>query len=267
MTRHIVFSMSAAGSLREALRLAEKPGTAMGLGDDLSFGPIDDVNTAARLAFIDEVLNYDFSDEAEAMDDFWAYALDVRQPRIVWLSRWSAQEYCGFLEWLSRNGDAAFQLIDLSDVIIPVPNAPYRQVPVHSTAALTHGEINDNALWDLAKTPPAALLHAWGLLWRKLRADNAPLRVLTATGLQSAGLDYFDADLMKHVGRRFVPAGAVVGRTLGEMDDDRVRKGGVRQCGDTLLFSRVRTLVEEGVLEAQGDIYEPGFEVRRRQNV
>ena len=266
MTRHIVFSMSALVSLREALRLAEKPDTVVGLIDDLSYGPIG-AETRTRLAFVDEVLNYDLNDLAEVIDAFWDEVLDTSQPRIVWLSRWSAQEYCGFLQFLSLNNGAQFKLVDLSDVTIPVPNAPYRQVPVRCTAALTATEFNDNALWDLAKSTPQTLLDAWALLWRKLRADNAPLRVLTAAGLLSAGIDYFDGNLMKHVGRRWGFASNVVGRTMADMDSDDVRRGGVRQCGDTLLFSRVRTLVEEGVLEAQGDIYEPGFEVRRPQGV
>ena len=227
-------------------------------------GPIGNAGYRERAYALDDILIYDMHDLRDQIEDFWTQALDASDERIVWLSRWSAQEYCGFLQWLYRNGDGWFRLADLSDVTIPVPNAPYRQVPVKCASLVRAEEFADNALWDLARTPPQGLLDAWRLLWRKLAADDAPLRVITEAGLVSAPLDYFDADLLKHVGRRWVTASRVVGSVLADMMDG-FRKGGVYQCGDLLLFSRMAELVETGTLEAQGDIYETSFEVRRPQ--
>src|SRR5262245_11950554 len=47
---------------------------------------------------------------------FWRAALAEDVCRIAWISRRSAPEYCGFLEWLWRLGDLACEVIDLTDM-------------------------------------------------------------------------------------------------------------------------------------------------------
>ncbi len=55
-TLHVVFGLSAAGSLREALKRAELPDKVVGLIDDFSYGPTDPVGIKARQAFVEDVL-------------------------------------------------------------------------------------------------------------------------------------------------------------------------------------------------------------------
>lgn len=262
--QHIVFSMSAGGSLVAALELAGKSDGVLKCPDDLSYGPIADAHPDARLQFIEDVLDYtwdgDFSDLTRS---FWQQALDTSRDRIVWLSRRSTMEYGGFLEWLTRNGQTPFRLVDLTDVKIPDPNAPATLAPVGWTARVPAEDIYKSALWSLAKAPDPADLASWIALWSRLRAENAPLRIITDDGLVSAPLDHFDANLLSHVGSEWTRANRVVGETLAALQAQQVGGGAVSQCGDLVLFARLRDLVEQGALDSQGDIYGPQLKVRR----
>lgn len=124
-------------------------------------------------------------------------------------------------------------------------------------------DIYKNALWSLAKAPDPADLASWAALWSKLRAENAPLRILTDDGLVSAPLNHFDADLLSHVGSEWTRANRVVGETLAALQSQQVGGGAVSQCSDLVLFARLRALVEQGALDSQGDIYSPQLKVRR----
>ena len=262
--QHIVFSMSAGGSLVAALELAGKSEGVLKLPDDLSYGPIGDAQPNARLQFIEEVLDYPWDGHfSELTHCFWQQALDTSHNRIVWLSRRSTMEYCGFLEWLSRNGQAPFFLVDLTDVTIPDPKHPDTLIPVGWTSQLPAEQIYQNALWSLAKIPDPADLALWTAQWSKLRAENAPLRIITEDGLVSAPLDHFDAELLSHVGSEWARAQRVVGETLAALQAHQVRGGRVSQCGDLALFARLRDLVEQGALDFQGDIYGSQLKVRR----
>jgi hypothetical protein len=49
---------------------------------------------------------------------------------------------------------------------------------------------------------------------------------------------------------------------LGDTMFESFRERGFFQCGDLVLFMRVRALVEQGTLEGLGDPYERDFKVR-----
>jgi len=76
------------------------------------------------------------------------------------------------------------------------------------------------------------------LQWRRLRAENAPFRVVTPAGLASAPIDYFDQLLMERVTSEWRKVARVVGDTMGL---------------DIVLLRRVMALIDEGKLLAEGD--------------
>lgn len=259
--QHIIFSMSAGGSLVAALKLAGKSDGVLKYPDDLSYGPIADARPDTCLQFVEDILGYAWDDDlSDLTRSFWQQALDTSHNRIVWLSRRSAMEYCGFLKWLTRNGQASFLLVDLTDVKIPDPNAPATLLPVGCTARVPAAQIAKNALWSLAKVPDPADLASWIALWSQLRAENAPLRIITDDGLVSAPLDHFDADLLSHIGSEWTRANRVVGETMAALHAQQL---GGAQCNDLVLFARLRNLVEQGALDSRGDIYGPQLQVRR----
>ena len=112
-TVHIIFSESAGGSLRYALRDRSEEFVLV-LPDDLSFGPISPYDPEARKAYFkslyagieDEVGYMTQSPEAEKfwnrVKDFWKQVSETEAEKIVWFTRRSVFEYTGFLELLSR---------------------------------------------------------------------------------------------------------------------------------------------------------------------
>ena len=262
---HVVFGLSAAGSVREALKRADRPDKVVALVDDFSYGPTDSSDIKARQTFIEDVLRYDFEDEGirKMRKAFWRKSLDFKQRRIIWLSRWSTMEYCNFLVWLERNGDAPFELVDLTDTWLPSWRDSSISEPVGSTSSVRTDQFMEHRLWDRAQPRTGQQLHDWMRLWFGLRTENAPLRIITPDGLVSAPIEHFDAELLAHIADDWTDARRAVGETMGAMMNNSFRKGGVYQCGDLVLFSRVRRLVEAGVLEKKGRLNSATFKVRR----
>jgi hypothetical protein len=83
--------------------------------------------------------------------------------------------------------------------------------------------------------------------WRRLKADNAPFRVVTATGLVSAPMDYFDPSLLERATPEWKRVARVIGETMVYTDEPYM------QVGDLMLRTRVSVLVNEGKLLADGD--------------
>ena len=118
-TLHIVFNPSAAAGLREALRQAGRGERVVGLFDCLSFGPINPPDPELRRKWVEEELGYTGWEEVVGeATSFWSEALSIGNRRIAWLSRRSAQEYAGFLEWLWRLGEEPTEVVDLTDVMV-----------------------------------------------------------------------------------------------------------------------------------------------------
>jgi hypothetical protein len=53
-------------------------------------------------------------------------------------------------------------------------------------------------------------------LWRQLRAENAPLRVVDADGLRSAPITFFDQQLLSFAKASWQKPARIIGYTLAE---------------------------------------------------
>jgi hypothetical protein len=249
---HVLFSPSAAGGLRRALSLAGRPDRVVCSFDHLGFGPINPADSALRVKWVREELGFtDWEVVMAQTDVFWNEALTPGR-KIAWMSCRSSLEYTGFLEWLRRLGDEACEVVDLTDVMIVDRSQDGRPTPPRlalSLALLPAQQILDNGLLDRAEPlTPTARRH-YRETWQRLRAENAPLRVLTPDGLVSAPISAFDPLLLSCASRNWQKAARVVGEALAkEMDD------GLLQIGDLLLVARVSSLVETGLLESRGDL-------------
>jgi uncharacterized protein DUF1835 len=118
---HIVFGESAGGTLRLALRRAGRDDEILSFNDDLRFGPIKPPVPIDRALWARAELYFPTQGVAEldeTLGRFWDSAWSA--PRhVVWFSRRTACEFCGFLEWVSQMGSQSYQVIDLTDVGIP----------------------------------------------------------------------------------------------------------------------------------------------------
>jgi hypothetical protein len=256
---HIVFTEAGAVGLREALKASGRDDAVVCLADNLSFRPIDSTDPEARRTWVEKELRFtgwpstpedegdrgweDVSVKARA---FWNESFSQRHRKLVWMSRRSAMEYAGFLEWLWRLGDAPCEVVDLTEA--EITNGPPRGPTLAvSVGVLSPDQIRSNNLWDLAAPLQMPERHRYHDLWRQLRSENAPLRVIDGDKLVSAPITFFDSLLLSKVKTNWLKVAKVVGDALTDQT-----MGDVFQTGDVVLAARINSLVKNGVLEFQG---------------
>jgi hypothetical protein len=251
---HVVFNPSAAAALRPALEKAGRDDQVVALFDDLNFGPINPPDPRIRAAWVDAHLGYSGWEEMdEKNNNFWAWAVSSEGRRVVWVSKRSSQEYAGFLEFVWRVGDGSCEIVDLTDVMISRRSGPSSLVSLSraiTLAILPPDQILENRLVERAEDLTPGMRSEYRALWRSLRADDSALRVADGRGgLTSAPISFFDDQLQRSATGEWRSAARIVGDIL-----ERFWSDAVVQTGDLVLVSRLRALVEAGVLESRGDL-------------
>jgi hypothetical protein len=246
---HFVFTPSGAGCLVQAIKRAGRDDQVIVSFDDMSFGPINPPERSLRAKWVESELgraDWDcFTDDPERLWDEGRFP-NVR--KVAWLTRRSAKEYAGFLDWLWRLGDQPCDVIDLTDIMISYHTEEGEPRPrlALSVAMLSPERICEDNLWDLAE-PLETTARAQHLgVWRQLRLENAPLRVLDGNRLVSAPISFFDSLLMSFVTEDWQKVARIVGKSLACGTDDSL------PINDILLRPRVNALVESGRLEIRG---------------
>jgi hypothetical protein len=244
-TVHIVFSFSAAKNLGDALGKVGRTDHVAAFPDNLSYGPINPPAAEIRAKWSEEELQHTYwAQLAPLIETFWTDALASGTRRVAWMSRQSTSEYSGFLEWLWRIGDGDLQIVDLTNAHIvskgrdgqlrpPQPALPLALIPADT--------IVRSALWDLARPITLAERQSYQNLWQRLKAENAPLRVLKEGKLVSAPISYFDPLLLSCVTTEWRKAMRLVGDALGSLLDENCF-----QTTDIILCARIRALVQAG---------------------
>lgn len=192
----------------------------------------------------------DWRDADAARAGFWAAALDPGRRRVAWWSWRPAQEYCGFLAFVSRLGDGACDAVDVSEAHItrPARHGAAGRTMAGSLGMFTPEAILENGL--LGRAEPLAPGRRAGLLglWSRSRAEDAPLRAPTGGGgVVSAPLSFYDDELLHHTPREWWPTARTVAEVLAEFLDT-----GLYRVGDRLLAARVHALAAAGRIELRG---------------
>ncbi|MEA2913369.1 MAG: hypothetical protein QOJ15_5450 [Bradyrhizobium sp.] len=249
-TLHFVFSPSGGANLVEALEQAGRDDQVVTFFDDLSFGPIDPPDSVSRAKWVEDELGRTGWDEMTTESERgWQEALSPDRRKVAWLTRRSAMEYAGFLEWLWRIGDAPCEVVDLSEVEIAC-RPEHRPRPPRLAMCLGmlhHDTIRDHKFWELAEPLQTTERHRYRDLWQQLRSENAPLRISDGEKLVSAPMSFFDSVLMSYVTDKWQQVSRVVGPAMASQMDDWVI-----QTGDMFLAVRVNALAKNGRLEIRG---------------
>ena len=228
---HVMFSPSAAGTLRQALLMADRKDEVLCPLDNFSFGPIATDDAEARIGWVDEVLGItNWKDVAEKSADFLAAFKDLNASLTAWLSRQETLTYSGFLWWLSHVGEMPVSIIEVAEL----------------------SQMNEHTMFGLLDHAVALGAEArsdYETRWEQLKRENAPFRVIKDGELVSAKIDHFDDSLLRHVTRHWRKMARIVAGTLVEFDD-----AGIYQTGDLVLGARLADLAEAGKLEWQGDL-------------
>ena len=254
MTRavlHFVFTLSGAGCLNQALKAAGRDDQVIIFFDDLSFGPINPPDSSLRAKWVEDELGRTGWDDITAQSErFWRGAPFPDHRMVAWLSRRSAMEYAGFLEWAWRMRNAPYDVVDLSNVKIshrPEHGPPRPPALAMSVGMLHPATISRDRLWELAEPLQQSARERYRDLWQQLRSENAPLRVVDGDELVSAPISFFDSLLMSFVTNDWQKVARIVGQALVVPMDDCIIGP-----GDPFLVARVNALVESGRLESRG---------------
>jgi uncharacterized protein DUF3658/uncharacterized protein DUF1835 len=248
---HVVFTPSGAGCLVQALRNAGRDDQVIACSDDMSFGPINPADSSSRAEWVEQELGHvDWNKAPNSKERLWDETRFPDNRKIAWLTRRSAREYAGFLEWLWRRGDDPCEVVDLTDVTVShrSDHGPPRRPRLAISLGMLHPDIiASEQLWDLAGPLQTSMRTRYLDLWRRLREENAPLRILEGGNLVSAPISFFDSLLMSYVTHDWQKVARIVGEGLATEWDD-----GVFQTGDLVLAARVNALVARGQLECRG---------------
>ena len=242
---HVVFGMSAAASLRQALHQVDRHERVIGLSDDLSCGPINPVTPELRRHWLQEGIGYE--DDGSSADVFWTEATRPDVFPIAWVSRRCAIEYANFLEFVWRLKGAPCRVVDLTDVMFLWRDG--QRKAAQAFGVVTPKQMIEAGLLDRQSALSNVDRDAYELTWRRLKEENAALRIVTAAGLVSVPITYFDDLLRSCVTDQWLTCARVIGEALARQMDEPYW-----QTGDLLLWARLRAIAEAGLVEIRGDI-------------
>ncbi|SAK72078.1 DUF1835 domain-containing protein [Caballeronia ptereochthonis] len=252
-TIHVANGDSAAQSLTEALRRAEREDRVVTLRDDLAVGPVRDIDDSplARAAFWRQVLNSAIDFEGE---------LEEQLTLLARLARGDAQ----IVAW---HGQSAADQLTLRRVAYHLRNAPQRL----NEAKLSHDDLKiatddkesahlgraDRATAVgmfspkqlLAKLPSAAPISVLrisrlALEWQEAKHVNAETRRLRDNMLVAGTWLDVDEALLHLAGPEWKPARKIAGAAMGQRFDFML--------SDSIAFWRCRELVTAGRLKIRG---------------
>ncbi len=247
---HVIFAASAAGSVRQALNEMGCREAVIGLLDDLSYGPIDPSSNPARREWMGRSLGEGYREVVQRADlFFWPEATSPIALPLAWFSRRRASEYAGFLEFVWRMEDSSYRIVDVTDVELDAPKSAGAKIILSALSLLAPRQVIEARPLDRQRAPEPDEVEHYRALWRKLRAENAPLRVVDKNGLASAPINHFDDVIVSCASGEWRKGAFVVGSTIMTLLETPMPQS----PGDAMLWTRVCALADAGILEIKGD--------------
>jgi hypothetical protein len=245
-TLHIAPGDSAAGTLRQAIQIAGQNDEVLAFRDDLSCGPVASNDPSARAAWWVQL--YEWLEMEEALRTFWDRVDATEDRLVVWFGRHSARELAFLLAWADRLGARPYYVVDVTGQRLSFSRRDGSNSMTKPAQAVSI--VPANALRTLLGTERQVTVQESAesrQLWERLRADNAPFRVVTPAGLISAPIDHFDPLLLEQATPQWQKIARIVANAMGHNSEPYI------QVGDLMLLTRVVALIGEGKLLADGD--------------
>lgn len=250
---HILFSSSAAGTLRQLLRSRDSKQRVVDLSDSLDWGPIADGKCRDREAWFNRHVPMSFGEMDWLCESFERFNDGVASDheRLIWIAPRSAAEQSGLYWFLHHFGGEGAEMI-IADY--PLSESWRGEAPF-SLGELNQGvqgELLDECPrlpWDPSRFPRQT--------WSSLMSDDARLRVLIGGRLQSASDDYFDDTLLACCPSEWTKCLRVIGHAMGALWDI-----GHSVQSDFLIW-RLRHLILEGFIQCDGALPRFGDQMNR----
>jgi hypothetical protein len=200
---HVTFGDSAYAALRLALLKAKRDEEIITLVDSLSFGPIDTLSQEERLMWMETELGFEREQGFEKrVYDFWGKLLTDKRHKVIWTSRRSAMDYTGFLECLWRLGGEPCSVVDLTNVQVSSRDDDGNLIPPTLAICLPFLDeetIIASGIFDRAVEISVSDRAHYHEIWKRLRRENAPFRLVSDEGIASAPITCFDNDVLSCV--------------------------------------------------------------------
>ena len=245
-TLHIAPGDSAGGSLKRAIQEAGRDDDILSCRDDLSCGPITLDDPSERAKWWTQF--YGDRDIEADLNAFWDRVSETDDRLVVWFGRHRASELAFFHAWTDRLGDRPYDIVDVTGRQFPAKQRD--GFSRRGSPAQAVGIINSDSLRSLLGSEQPItpqLREESSQTWRRLKAENAPFRIVTEAGLVSAPIDVFDPLLLERATPEWKKIARIVGEAMGYNSEPYM------QVGDVMLLARVVALVSDGKLLADGD--------------
>jgi hypothetical protein len=235
---HIALGESAEGCLRAACRVHGLPGTALGIPDDLSHGPLDDGR--ARIVYM--------RDRFRGYDGWYLDVTDAFAPWRAMIARIDEARADAVVIW---SGDNASEATFLTMACWWLRNRPERVLRVampgrdgrHYVAIHTPAELADlfASTRELTDTERAVLAADF----LRIRGETGLLRRWEEGRILGVPMDRYDPLLLASCPPTWTPAPRVVGTAMSRCD-------GHNLMSDLFFSSRLQRLIDAGRIEADG---------------
>jgi len=243
---HILFSSSAAGTLRQVLRARNCRERVVDLTECLEWGPIGSRDFRDRAVWFDQNVPNNFSGGwgwiVEQIGEFTA-SIEGHTDRTIWIEPQSASELSG-LYWYLENFDSS----DAHMIIAP----RFESMCGLGVRGLdSMADLLDNSprsRWDRGRFPENS--------WTNLAAESSLLRVVQDGLLQSVPSDYFDHYLLRRCSHAWTEWMRVVGHTLIDINDAG------HQVDDLFLRWRLDHLIQREAVASDGQLPRYGEQSR-----
>lgn len=246
-TRHLVYSPSAAGSLRYIIKnkniLNQE---VISINDDLSYGPLNDIKK--RLDFIanliDDIATNDkeLKEYVEAAITSWPKPRDFKDYKlIIWHSKNAPEQL--MLQMIAKQ----LQNLELHEIALENDVSSLRGAGEFTPEKLgsflgTETTISTDRKNKLIKT------------WDDLLLSEGILRIWKDQTVTTDNETYYDNELMKQCSNVFLNAARIVGAVLGRSE---------QMVSDTWLNYRIIQLIKKNKILAKGDTKQlRTFEIR-----
>jgi hypothetical protein len=250
---HIVFSESAEGSFKQAIKIksivADK---LIALYDNLSNGRISNLinidDRANWLKELNEQDNYRYVDIEhfkENYDEFYNDISEINDGDTVYL--WHGhcdREICGMMYTLHLLKDKEINayIVNVSDKIIENNNGMVVEIIASSASEIVPeklGEYLKKAI-KIDRNEYKNLTNQWGGLIK----ENSMLRTYKNEKVQSVSEDYFDKDILKFADKEYRNSARTIGDVIVNTEP---------RLTDDYIFWRIKELIKLGDLKFRGN--------------
>jgi hypothetical protein len=235
---HAALGDSAAGCLRVACRSHGMPGTALGIPDDLSHGPLDD--DRGRIYYMRACFR--------GCDDWYLDVTDASAPWRAFIARVEKDRPDAVVIWSGDNVSeatflamACWWLRHRSERVLRVAmpgRDDRRHVAVHTPAELAE-------LFSSARELTAAERADLAEDFLRIRRETGLLRRWEEGRILGVPTDRYDSLLLECCTTRWTPAARVVGTAMSRCD-------GHNLLSDLFFCCRLQVLIDAGRIEADG---------------